>query len=82
MQRKLAEYKGTASQSVSAPDIGSDHTGRKVSDWTGDIVGEVEMCPEITTAQGPQSHACPAEANEADGEGDSLMTDEQHEVQS
>ena len=42
MQRKLAEHqKGGASASVSAPDI-SDHTGRKVSDWTGELA-EVEM---------------------------------------
>ena len=41
MQRKLSEHKGAGSASISAPDI-SDHTGRKVSDWTGELA-EVEM---------------------------------------
>ena len=47
MQRKLAEHKGT-SQSVSAPEIScDDHTGRKVSDWTGDLGEDVLMCQDL-----------------------------------
>ena len=40
MQRKLNERQGPASQSVSAPDITmvDDHSDRKVSDWTGELV--------------------------------------------
>ena len=40
MQRKIGERQGPASQSVSAPDITmvDDHSDRKVSDWTGELV--------------------------------------------
>lgn len=40
MQRKLAEHKGN-SASVTAPDISDHISGRKVSDWTGDL-GDVD----------------------------------------
>lgn len=73
MQRKLEQHRG-ASRSVSAPEIScDDHTGRKVSDWTGEMMGEVDnlMCPNLTGGVA-QSHASRA----SNAEEDSLMTDE------
>ena len=90
MQRKLSEHKGPGSASISAPDI-SDHTGRKVSDWTGELA-EVEMVDdedvveERALAQSQKNVAVGAGAaaepnsHHADGpqdsEGDSLMSGE------
>lgn len=62
---------------MSAPEIScEDHTGRKVSDWTGEMIGEVDnlMCPNNVVGVGgaAQSHASRA----SNAEEDSLMTDE------
>ena len=76
MQRKIAENRGagTANQSVSAPNISNyeDHTGRKVSDWTGDLAGEDDanmICAEI-----PSSY--PHGVTESHGNGQSNSADE------
>lgn len=45
MQRKLAEHKGN-SASITAPDISDHISGRKVSDWTGEM-GEVDNIEEF-----------------------------------
>lgn len=45
MQRKLAEHKGN-SASVTAPDISEHISGRKVSDWTGDLENVDNMMQE------------------------------------
>ena len=45
MQRKLAEHKGN-SASITAPDISDHISGRKVSDWTGEL-GEVDNIEEF-----------------------------------
>ena len=55
MQRKLADRKGT-SGSVSAPEVSfDDHTGRKVSDWTGEMDNNLMMVGE--TAKQPASQS-------------------------
>ena len=97
MQRKIAENRGVTNQSVSAPNISNyeDHTGRKVSDWTGEMAGEDDanmICAEI-----PSSYPHGATESHGNGPGnsavesveeDSLMKeegeeeDQRHEVQS
>ena len=77
MQRKLAEHKGN-SGSVIAPDISEHISGRKVSDWTGDLVGDVDnMMQEEDFASSPpngvQSHQ---DAVEKSADEDSLMTED------
>ena len=84
MQRKLCERQGPASQSVSAPDITmeDDHSGRKVSDWTGDFVG-VGLADQMRLGS-DRKEVQSNNADEQDGGEDSLMSDEQaqQEVQS
>ena len=41
MRRKVTEFKGGNSESISAPEILDHISGRKISDWTGDL-GEVD----------------------------------------
>ena len=91
MQKKITEHRGTMSQSVSAPNVSNydDHTGRKVNDWTEELVGEEDanmLCGEI-----PTSHPHGATESHRNGPGadqDSLMSeqgeedDQRHEVQS
>ena len=80
---------------MSAPNISNydDHTGRKVSDWTGELVGEVDanmICAEIPSSDhhgATESHGNGL-GNSADSAEDSLMNEEgnlenqKHEVQS
>lgn len=54
MQRKLAEHKGN-SASITAPDISDHISGRKVSDWTGDL-GEVDNMEEFAGSSSNHAH--------------------------
>ena len=83
MQKKLLERQGPASQSVSAPDItvDNDHSGRKVSDWTGDF-GELGLTndqlalPRFAPKEALSNNAEQEQRFEAAAE-DCLMNDEQ-----
>jgi hypothetical protein len=81
MQRKLAENKGNDA-SITAPDISDHISGRKVSDWTGEM-GEVDnMMQEEEFASshpngGAQSHQDAADKN---ADEDSLMSEEKREL--
>ena len=50
MQRKIAEHKGN-SASVTAPDISDHISGRKVSDWTGEMGEDDNMMQDEEFAQ-------------------------------
>ena len=75
------------SQSVSAPNISNydDLTGRKVSDWTGELVGEADanmICAEIPSSDphgATESHGNRPVGNSADSAEDSLMNEEGEE---
>ena len=85
MQRKLAEHKGN-DVSITAPDISDHISGRKVSDWTGDL-GEVDNMMQgdeeefIVSSHpncGAQSHQGAVDKN---ADEDSLMSEERREQQ-
>ena len=68
MQRKLAEHKGGNSDaSITAPDISDHISGRKVSDWTGDlgdeVVDDVNIIEEFASSH---PHACGAAQSHQD----------------
>lgn len=81
MQRKLAEHKGGNSDSITAPDISDHISGRKVSDWTGDLGEVVDVNIEEFASSHPhggaaQSHQDVADNNKsADDDVDCLMSE-------
>ena len=89
MQRKIAENRGigTANQSVSAPNISNyeEHTGRKASDWTGELANEDDanmICAEIPSSYphgATESHGNGQSNSAAESEEDSFMKEEGEE---
>lgn len=77
MQRKLAEHKGGNSDSITAPDISDHISGRKVSDWTGDM-GEVDVNIEEFASSHPHGGAAQSHQDAADNKSadeDCLMSE-------